>query len=231
MTMHKIHGLFIAIDGIDGSGKGTQVKRLITRLQDEKYASAFWTSPRYGKPEAFFIENYLRGEYGTKEEISAKAASLCFAMERFHSSREIRSILLENKILVSDRWTSANKGHQMAKLHSSEEKRAFLDWINEIEYDILRTPKPDHTILMNMPADIAYDLIAKKDERAYLNGKVRDIHEMDPAFLKASQEAFLFAAECDTKETWHVLDCVENGTLLSIEDMHEKLWKLVKTFM
>ncbi len=221
-------GLFIAIDGIDGSGKGTQTERLVARLREAGHRVMTVSFPRYGKPAAIGVEMYLRGELGPKEAISPKVASTFYAMDRFDAAPEIRRALEDGMTVVSDRYVSSNKGHQLAKIEGEAERHAFLDWLNALEYGTLGIPKPDHTVLMNMPAEIAYDLVAKKDERAYLHGKVRDIHEMDPNFLKASQQAFLFAAAHDTTETWHVLDCVEHGHLLPIDEMHARMWTLVQ---
>ena len=224
-------GLFIVIDGIDGSGKGTQTELLIKRLQAEGREVMKVSFPRYDKPAATGVRLYLNGEFGGKEAVTPKLASYLYAADRYDAAAEINAALDAGKTVVSDRYTSSNKGHQLAKIVSEDDRRAFLSWLNELEYKTLGIPKPDHTILMDMPAEIAYELIAKKDERAYLNGKVRDIHEMDPDFLKASQQAYLFAAQNDTVEHWSVLACVENGSLLPIELMHERLWELVKRFL
>jgi dTMP kinase len=222
-------GSFIVIDGPDGSGKGTQTKLLVERLRNEGRAVEHLTFPRYGKPSAYFVEQYLNGAYGTAAEVGARRASVLFAVDRFDASRGIRELLDGGTMVISDRYVSANKGHQMAQLKDPDERKAFLDWLNDFEYGILGIPKPDRTILLHVPADIAYELIGKKDARGYLDGKQRDILEADLEHLRAAEQAYLELPKLDNAEHWEVLPCVENGSLLQIETIHERLWSLVAT--
>ena len=224
-------GVFIVIDGPDGSGKKTQTKLLADRLRKEGRNIETLSFPQYGKPEAFFVEQYLTGKYGTVNDVGAKRASVLFAVERYHASHEIRQMLAEGITIISDRYVAANKGHQMAKISDPAERKAFLEWINDFEYGIMNIPKPDLTILLHVPSEIAYELIGKKDERGYLDGKKRDIHEADAGHLKAAEQAYLEMPLLDTVENWKKIECVENGALLSIEAIHEKLHQLVTQYL
>lgn len=221
------NGSFIVIDGPDGSGKATQTKKLVERLKTEGWPVEHLSFPHYGQPEAFFIEQYLTGKYGTAADVGAKRASILFAVERYHWSSKIREMLSQGTIVVSDRYVSANKGHQMAKIADAKERKQFLDWLNELEYGILSVPVPDLTVLLHVPSDIAFDLISKKDDRGYLDGKKRDIHEADPEHIRAAERAFLELPNIDSVEHWTRIDCVENGALLPINAIHEKLYTLV----
>lgn len=220
-------GKFVVIDGTDGSGKGTQTIRLTERLKAEGRDVVTMDFPRYGNPSAHCVEKYLRGEYGTAEEVGPYRASIYFAVDRSDAAKEIRDALARGAIVISNRYVSANKGHQMAKLKNPAEHKKFLDWLNELEYTTLDIPKPDLTILLHVPADIGFDLIAKKDERAYLNGKVRDIHEADRDHLRAAEAAYLSLAQLDSVENWKLIECMEGESLLSIEAVHERLWATV----
>lgn len=221
-------GSFIVIDGPDGSGKGTQTKLLAERLRRDGRTVEHLSFPRYGKPEAFFIEEYLNGAYGTALEVGPYRASVLFAVERFHMSAEMRALLENGTDIVSDRYVSANKGHQMAKIADPDERRKFLNWLNTFEYRLMDVPKPDLTVMLHVPSEIAYELIGKKDERGYLDGKKRDIHEADAGHLKAAEQAYLELPMLDAVETWKVIECAPDGTLLSIEEIHERLYALVK---
>lgn len=220
-------GTFIVIDGPDGSGKGTQTTLLAERLRREGRNVEHLSFPRYGKPEAFFIEQFLNGAYGSSADVGPYAASVLFAVERFHTANPIRRMLDEGRIIISDRYVSASKGHHMAKLTDPSERKKFLDWLNDFEYGILRVPKPDKTIILHVPAEIAYDLIGKKDERGYLDGKKRDIHEADRAHLKAAEAAYLELPSVDAVESWRVIECTADGKLLPIEEIHERLYGAV----
>lgn len=220
-------GPFIVIDGTDGSGKGTQTTRLHDRLVAAGRDVFLVDFPRYGHPGAHFVERYLRGEYGDLEAVDAYRASTFYALDRFDASAEIRAALGRGAVVVSNRYVSANKGHQMAKIRDPEERHRFLAWLNHLEYEILGIPKPDLTLLLHVPADVGFELVARKDERAYLRGKVRDIHEGDRAHLRAAEEAYVALLTLDTVENWRCLECVEGGRLLSIDEVQERVWQIV----
>ncbi len=218
-------GIFIVIDGTDGSGKGTQTRRMQERLLAEGYPVHLADFPRYGHPAAHSVERYLRGEYGSLKEVSAKRAALFYAIDRHDASFELREKLAQGFVVISNRYVSASKGHQTAKISDPSERKAFVAWLNEMEYDILQIPKPDLTILLHVPADVGYELIAKKDDRGYLDGKKRDIHEADPDHLRAAEQAYLEMVTQDQAEQWKQISCVQAGELLSIETIHERLWQ------
>jgi dTMP kinase len=219
---------FIVIDGTDGSGKGTQTDLLVQRLQREGYAVRKESFPHYGHPAAADIEKYLRGEFG---QLSARDASIIFAKERRAFTDEIRATLNAGTIIIADRYVSASKGHQMAKIANPKERKEFLDWLNGYEYGELGIPKPDLTVLLHVPAEIAYELVAQKDQRSYLQGKQRDIHEADINHLKAAEQAFLELPKMDTVEHWDVISCVENGKILDRETIHDRLWRRIEPLL
>lgn len=224
-------GVFIVIDGTDGSGKGTQTTRLHERLVAAGRDVLLVDFPRYGDPAAYFAERYLRGEYGRLEEVDAYRASVFYALDRYDASFTIRAALARGAVVVSNRYVSANKGHQMAKLGDPAERMRFLTWVNELEYGILGIPKPDLTILLHVPADLGYELVAEKDERAYLHGKVRDIHEGDREHLRAAEAAYVALVTLDRTERWHRLECFEDGRLLTIDEVAERVWATVRDLL
>ena len=125
-------GRFIVIDGLDGSGKGLQTKLLIERLKKEGHDIEMADFPQYGQPSASFVERYLRGEFGSAKEVSARQASLFYALDRYSASFQIRKWLDSGKIVISNRYTSANKGHQLGKIKDIEEgKEKVLKVLNE----------------------------------------------------------------------------------------------------
>lgn len=221
---------FIVIDGTDGSGKATQTKLLVERLQREGRKAEQISFPSYGQPSAFFVEQYLNGAYGM--DVGPRTASVLFAVDRYHQASRIRELLDAGTIVVSDRYVSANKGHQTGKIADAGERKAFVTWLNELEYGVMGIPKPDLTVLLHVPAKTAYDLVAKKAERAYIEGgKTRDIHEADLKHLMAAERAYLELPEIDTEERWQALECTENDALLPIEEVHERLWALLQSHL
>jgi dTMP kinase len=224
-------GAFLVVDGTDGSGKGTQTARLHARLAHAGYDVVLVDFPRYGHPAAWFVERYLRGEFGPLDAVDAYRASTFYALDRFDASFEIRAALGRGAVVISNRYVSANKGHQMAKIPGADERRRFLDWLNALEYGTLGVPKPDLTILLHVPADVGFELVAQKDERAHLRGRVRDIHEADREHLRAAEAAYLSLLTLDTVERWHLLECMENGRLLPIEVVEQRLWDAVRPYL
>lgn len=222
-----MHGVFIVIDGTDGSGKGTQTARLERRLAAAGRDVVVVDFPRYGEPSAHFVERYLRGEYGDLASVDAYRASIFYALDRFDASSGIRAALARGAIVVSNRYVSANKGHQMAKIADPAERTRFLAWLNELEYGILGIPRPDLTLFLHVPADVGFELVACKDERAYLNGKVRDIHEGDRAHLRAAEAAYLALVASDPSERWLRIDCMDRDRLLGIEEVEARVWDAV----
>lgn len=229
--MSERKGLFIVIDGTDGSGKGTQTAKLVERLRNEGRRVELFDFPRYGNPSAVFVEKYLRGEYGSAEAVGPYRASLFYALDRYDAALAIRRALEEGAIVVSNRYVSASKGHQTGKIKDAAERKKFLDWLNELEYGMCAIPKPDLTILLHVPADVGFDLVAKKDGRGYLDGKKRDIHEADRDHLRAAEAAYLELPHLDAAERWHVIECMQNGQLLSIEEIHDRLWQTIRPML
>lgn len=217
-------GKFIVIDGTDGSGKGTQTELLITALKEKGIDVVTTDFPQYGKPSACFVEKYLRGEYGTADEISAKKASLFYALDRFDASHQMKAWLAEGKFIVSNRYVSANMGHQAGKISDTAKRDEFLEWLEELEYGISGIPKPDKTLLLYMPPEIGQKLVDEKDARDYTKGKKRDIHEADLDHLKNAAHAYAYVAN---KFGWTTIDCAPENNLLTREEIHQKVLKSI----
>lgn len=218
-------GKLIVIDGADGSGKGTQTKLLKEFLEKKGKNVATLDYPRYGKPSAYFAEQYLNGNYGTVNEVSPKLASLFYALDRFDSKKEIIKEL-KDKIIISNRYVSANAGHQGGKIKDIKKRNEFLDWLNELEYEILGLPKPDIKIYLHVSHDIGQKLVDKKEEREYIKGKKRDIHEDDLNHLKNTEEAYQYLTK--KEGDWIIIECIKDNKLLTIEEIHNKIIGSVK---
>jgi dTMP kinase len=222
MTKKSGKGKLIVIDGTDGSGKGTHSGMLIERLTKEGRRVSLADFPQYGKTSAYFVEKYLRGEYGTLSEMSAKKASLFYALDRYDASFAMRDELVKGHIIVSNRYVSSNMGHQAGKLRDYDERKECVAWLRELEYGILDMPKPDANILLYVPPEIGQQLVDKKAARAYIEGKKRDIHEADINHLRQAAESYMEVAQ---SEGWKVVDCMSaSGELRTREDIHEEIY-------
>ncbi len=125
MQNNKI-GKFIVIDGTDGSGKGTQTEILVNRLRNLGHDVAMADFPQYGQVSAGLVEEYLNGNYGKAEEVGPYRASIFYACDRYDASFKIRKWLEEGKIVISNRYVTANMGHQGGKISSQKRRKNIL---------------------------------------------------------------------------------------------------------
>ena len=144
-------GKLIVLEGIDGSTKGTQADHLDTRLINEGIAFKKIRFPTYGEPSAIFVEKYLRGEYGTPEEVGPVKASIFYAINRFHIKKKLNSWLEEGNLVICDRYATANMGHQACKISDIKKRDDFLDWLDFLEFQLFKIPRPDLVIHTYMP--------------------------------------------------------------------------------
>ena len=221
-------GKLIVIDGTDGSGKATQTELLVERLKKENYQVKTTDFPQYGKRSAALVEDYLNGEFGSAKEVGPYRASIFYAVDRYAASFKIREWLDKGKIVVSNRYVSANMGHQTGKIKDKKERDKFLEWLEDLEYNIFRIPKPDKNILLYMPPEIGQRLVDKKGHRDYIGGKKRDIHEADIKHLRDAAEAYLYVAK---KYNWVVIYCAPDNRLKTREEIHELVWREIKKIL
>lgn len=220
-------GKFVVICGTDGSGKGTQANLLHKRMQEEKIPVRMTDFPRYGKPSAAMVEEYLNGRLGSAKDVSPYQASVFYAVDRYAASIDMHKWLANGENIISNRYVSANKGHQMGKIKDPEERNKFLNWLNDFEYNLFKIPKEDLNIFLYVPPEVGQKLVDNKDARSYTDKK-RDIHEADLDHLKEAAEAYMYVAK---KEGWTIIDCTKNGELMSIDEIHEIVWEKVSALL
>ncbi|HRX63648.1 MAG TPA: hypothetical protein P5060_00925 [Candidatus Absconditabacterales bacterium] len=218
-------GKFIVIDGTDGSGKGTQTRKLIEKLKKEGYIVEMADFPQYGQRSAMMVEDYLNGEFGNAQEVGPYRASVLYAVDRYAASFKIKKWLDQGKIVIANRYVSSNMGHQAGKIKDIAERDKFLVWLDNFEYGLFDIPRPDKNILLYMPTEIGQQLVDKKGHRDYVGGQKRDIHEDDLEHLKDAAEAYRYVAK---KYNWTVIDSAPNGKLQSIDEIAEKIWEEIE---
>lgn len=216
-------GKLIVIEGTDGSGKSTQFRLITQRLEKEQVDFRKIVFPRYDRPSSALIRMYLGGEFGDKpSDVNGYAASAFFAVDRFASYKQDWGKYYEDGgLILSDRYTTSNAVHQSVKQPESE-RGEFLRWLYEFEYDKLGLPRPDLTIYLDVPTDFTEKLLRHRE--ADTNTQA-DIHEKDMQYLAACRQAGKAAASF---YNWTVIQCVRDGVMRSIEDIHEEIYQKVK---
>lgn len=215
-------GKLIVIEGTDGSGKSTQFRLLTQRLADENRAFQKLVFPQYSEPSSSLIRMYLGGEFGSHpSDVNAYAASAFYAVDRYASYKKVWGQWYENGgLVVSDRYTTSNAVHQASK-EPAEKQGAYLKWLYEFEYDHLGLPRPDLTIYLDVPTDFTEKLLRGREKDTNTNA---DIHEADSRYLATCREMGKQAAEF---YNWTVIQCVENGEMRSIKDIHQEIYRHV----
>lgn len=219
--------ILIAVEGIDGSGKGTQARRLYDRLLESDVRAALLSFPRY---EATLfgraIGQFLNGRFGKLDEVNPFLVSLLYAGDRFESRRVLDEARRSHDVVILDRYVPSNIAHQSAKL-SGAERQELRDWIKQIEYGIYELPRPDLVLLLDLPVPQAQELIAQKARRSYTD-KAADLQEADGHYLDCVRSAYWELAE--TEPNWSVVNCLSsNLETRSIDDIATEIWSLVQT--
>lgn len=217
-------GKLIVIDGTDGSGKATQSRLLFKRLRRHHIKTALMNIPIYDSFTGQLIARYLKNEFG---RISPYLAATLYAINRFQQKDKILNWLKEGRVVILNRYVTANQIHQAAHLKTKRERNLFVKWIAELEYNILGLPKPDLVILINMPVNVAYLLVQKKSpkERRYAAGSKGDILESDLGHQKEALKQAMVISK--NTRLWKKVDAVERGELLSKEMVSDKIWNIV----
>jgi len=220
--MQNPTGLFIVLEGSDGSGKTTQFEALKKRLAEAGHEVEVFDFPRYDQPSSYFISKYLNGDYGPANSVSPYTASLFYALDRYEAAPQIRKALAAGKIVLSNRYVGSNMAHQGSKFNDDVEKRSFFIWEDSIEYQLLNIPRPTINLYLRVPAEVSYQLISQKKPRNY-TANTHDQHEADLDHLKAAVETYDLLCQLFPRD-FQAIDCALDGELLSIETVSLKLW-------
>lgn len=217
-------GKLIVIEGIDGSGKNTQVQLLVKSLQKKGFKVSTLSFPDYQSVFGKEIANYLNGGFGDAKAVHPKLIAMLYSGDRFLSKPKMIEALENSNYLIIDRYTSSNVAHIGSKVEDETERNQLVDWILDLEYNQYQLPKPAATVFLNVPPFFSDELVLKKAEREYTKLK-KDLHEGDKQHLIQAHNAYIALA--NKEPNWHVLECVQDDQLRSIESISEELLKTV----
>ena len=221
-------GKFIVIEGTDCSGKETQSKLLVEKLNNMGHKAIRLTFPNYDTPTGKIVG----GPYLGKKEIcecwfpegavnlDPKVASLYYAADRKYNEKDIKKYLEEDYFVICDRYVSSSMAHQGSKIKNDEERFHMYEWIDKLEFWLLGLPKPDKTIFLHVPYTYAAQL---KKNRLSL-----DEHEMCEEHLKNSEVAYIELSEL---YNWKHINCIKDDAIRSVEDINAEIIECLKEYL
>ncbi|MBP5373319.1 MAG: dTMP kinase [Bacteroidales bacterium] len=225
--------MLVVLEGLDGAGKSTQVKRLQKYLAARTGALEYIHFPRYDAPVyGSLISRFLQGAFGAIESVHPQLVALLFAEDRHGAGPSIRQALDEGKTVLLDRYVYSNIAYQCAKLSSKEEQEQLRDWIFRTEYGDFCLPRPDLNLFLDVPIGFVKENLQGQrqgDDRSYLEG-ASDIHEANIGFQEKVRELYL--RECERDNDFLRIDCSgADGKMLDPDSIFEKVRQAVDTFL
>lgn len=216
---------FFVIEGLDGSGKSTQLELLRQYLRNQGQAFQDIHFPKLNQGQfGDMIAQYLRGEFGGLNEVHPQLVALLFAADRHEHAQTLKDWLNDGQLLIADRYVNSNIAFQCAKLTNEKEKTALREWILNIEYNYYKIPRPAVSLYLDVPFKAVKKSLTKEREgadRDYLNGK-QDIHEADLSFQEKVRQEYLKMVE--NQADFHLIKCTDDeGEFLKPEKIHQKI--------
>jgi len=220
--------LFV-IEGVDGSGKSTQLKLLNEHLLSKGHDCEFLHFPRTDAPYfGELIARFLRGEFGSLNEVDPYLVAILYAGDRKDASEQIKGWLEKKKIVLLDRYTYSNIAYQCAKIDDLISQEKLMKWILALEFNHFAVPKPDINIFLDVPFSFTEKKLLSNrsgNERRYLNG-IKDIHEGSLDFQKKVRDIYLKAARSDDRLV--VVDCRDsNGQMRAPQAISSIILKII----
>ncbi len=215
-------GKLIVLEGIDGSGKSAQYRRLCARMEKDGIEYNHIVFPRYDKESSALIRMYLGGEFGSRpSDVNAYAASTFYAVDRYAAYRTDWGKLYEQGgLILSDRYTTSNAVHQGSKL-PDEELPAFFAWLSDLEYGKMGLPKPDLVIYLDVDVETSLARMRRRQEKTHTSA---DIHEKDLAYLERCLHTADKAADF---YGWTRIPYRKNGVERELDEKNEEIYRII----
>ena len=221
--------MLTVLEGLDGAGKSTQVKKLRAYLESLNGNLEYIHFPRYDAPVyGDLISRFLRGDFGSNETVHPQLVALLFAEDRHGAAPQMKKVLEQGGNILLDRYVYSNIAYQCAKLSDPAEAETLREWIFNTEYGDFELPKPDLNIFLDVPIGFVESKLKGNrggDDRNYLEG-AQDIHEADIEFQKRVRD--IYRRQCEIDPKFIRIDCSdENGNMLPPGAIFAKIQEVV----
>ena len=217
-------GKLIVLEGIDGSGKSAQFRRLCAKLEQDGIEYNHIVFPRYDQESSALIRMYLQGEFGTKpSDVNAYTASTFFAVDRFASYKKDWGSTYENGgLFLSDRYTTSNAVHQGSKL-PEEELPDFFRWLDDLEHEKMGLPRPDLVIYLDVDIETSLARMRRREAKTHTHA---DIHEQDVEYLRRCLRTAELAAD---HFGWTRIALKKNGEEREIDEKNQEIYRIIRS--
>ena len=204
--------MIVVFEGLDGSGKGKQKKKLSARMSAKGIDNALYSFPNY-KGTSFGLEvgKYLNGGFGALDEIPPQFPVMLYAMDRFEMKKNIMTDIKSGANIIFDRYVPSNIAHQAVKFPENEQK-TFSDWVKRLEYNILEMPQPDVVIFLDVEPKIAAKMVELKGKRDYTENK-KDIHEANNEYM---EQVYKMYKKMAVEEDWIIIESTDGENMLDM---------------
>ncbi|MBR3416940.1 MAG: thymidylate kinase [Clostridia bacterium] len=213
-------GKLIVIEGSgDGIGKSTQVGLLRAKLDEIGVPYVCHHFPSYGTMQGEPVSAYLKGAFGPQESLSPYFINNLYALDRaisWHGG--LKRIVEEGKTLILDRYVTSSQIYQSALIEDEEERREFIRYVGDYEYEKLGVGRPDHVIFLHVPPEVSRSLRASRAGEGVIEG---DIHESDGGFMKKVYDNSVFLADL---LGWTKIECSRDGAMRPKEEIAEEVF-------
>ena len=217
-------GYILVITGTDGCGKQTQTERLYSRLKEEGYNIIKQSLPNYDSPGCAPVKMYLSGEFGDSDmSLDAYQASTLFSVDRLCTyNKDLKQFYENDGIIIFDRYVESNMLHQAGKISDKQKRDEFLVWLENFEFDVLKLPRANKTIFLDVPVDVSLSMARAREELK--NQSAKDIHENNTEHMYKAYESGKYVCG---KFGWEEINCVEDGKMRTIEDISDEIYSRV----
>lgn len=219
-------GKLIVLEGIDGSGKHTQLEMLARAMRERGIPHATIDFPQYSGFFGKLIAQYLNGEFGSLSAVDAHFSALLFAGDRLENKKQLETLLDEGKLVLADRYIASNLAHQSARVSPAKQK-TFRKWLERLEYEIYRLPPEDLVIYLRLPATRAQRLVQRKHARTYTR-KRKDLQEANLQHLKRAAQVF---ERLSRQANWSTVNCMDlqHATVRTPGEIHSDVMSILQT--
>ena len=226
MHLMTPRGKLIALEGIDGSGKRTQLDLLARALGAQGRATMQISFPRYESSFGKLVARYLNGEFGSLAAVDPHLSALLYAGDRLEAKPELESALASGKIVLADRYIGSNLAHQTERVPVAQ-REEFLAWLKHVEYGLYGLPVEDLVVYLRVPTAEAHRLVAMKAPREYTSLQ----HDIQEASVSHLEQTALLYDRLATDPNWTRIDCTNpvSGALYSPDEIHRSVLQVVES--